>query len=257
LSQIEARIVVVLIFAALLVGCAGTPQSVPVEERRQPPSRDLRLHIVDREETLYSIAFRYEKSVAQLAAINGISQPYVIYPGQRIYLTGQTGLVSSSRAATSRPAESAVPAATSTTPTRTADQSSRVANVSLPARVAAWQWPLQGRVTQAFGGSEPVSKGISIAGEVGDDVAASAAGVVVYGGAGLRGYGNLLIVKHSDTFLTAYAHNSELLVEEGDEVRQGQVIARLGQNGDGESELYFEVRENGTPVDPIRFLPAR
>jgi len=256
LSQIEARIVVILIFASVLAGCSGAPQSVPIEERQQPPSRDLRLHIVSRDETLYSIAFRYEKSVAQLARINGITQPYVIYPGQRINLTDQAGS-SSSNPASYRPAEPAGPVTTSTTPTRTVDQTRRLANVSLPTNVATWQWPLQGRVTRAFGGSEPISKGISIAGEVGDDVAASAAGVVVYGGAGLRGYGNLLIVKHSDTFLTAYAHNSELLVEEGDEVRQGQVIARVGQNGDGESELYFEVRENGTPVDPIRFLPAR
>lgn len=253
----DLRISAALILA-FLVGCAGPQQSVPVEERQQPPSRDLRLHIVARDETLYSIAFRYEKSVEQLARINAISQPYVIYPGQRIYLVDDT---------LANPSGPSRPMATSTrtpstpsggvTPTRSIDQSNRVAEVALPSRVSEWQWPLQGRVTRAFGGSEPVSKGISIAGDVGSEVAASAHGVVVYGGAGLRGYGNLLIVKHSESFLTAYAHNSELLVEEGDEVRQGQVIARVGRNADGESELYFEIRENGTPVDPIRFLPAR
>lgn len=252
----EARNCFALLVIIALVGCSSAPQSVPVEERQQPPSRDLRLHIVDRDETLYSIAFRYEKSVEQLARINGIRQPYVIYPGQRINLVdGVTGTVASA----SSPATTTttrVPPSADATPTRSVDQSTRVAAVRLPSAVARWQWPLQGRVTRAFGGSD-VSKGISIAGEVGDDVLASAGGVVVYGGAGLRGYGNLLIVKHSDTFLTAYAHNSELLVQEGDEVTQGQVIARVGRNADGESELYFEVRENGMPVDPIRYLPAR
>lgn len=247
-----------IFFLALIVaGCAGAPQSVPIEERQQPPSRDLRLHVVDRDETLYSIAFRYEKSVEQLARINNIAQPYVIYPGQRIYLVDSGPDVVSADRQPSVASPSQTSTVSSRTPTRSVDQSNRVAEVALPAGVAEWQWPVQGRVTRAFGGSEPVSKGISVAGEVGDDVAASARGVVVYGGAGLRGYGNLLIVKHSESFLTAYAHNSELLVQEGDEVRQGQIIAKMGRNADGESELYFEIRENGTPVDPIRFLPAR
>lgn len=240
-----------------LAGCAGAPQSVPVEERQQPPSRDLRLHIVDRDETLYSIAFRYEKSVEQLARINAIDQPYVIYPGQRIYLVGDGARPATNSSPAVPVRNSQTPNSTTQAPTRTLDQSSRVAQVALPNTVSAWRWPVQGRVTRAFGGNEPVSKGISIAGEVGDEVSASARGVVVYGGAGLRGYGNLLIVKHSERYLTAYAHNSELLVQEGDEVRQGQVIARVGRNSDGDSELYFEIRENGTPVDPIRFLPAR
>ncbi len=260
----------------LLASCAAPRGPATVGELAQPPSRELRLHIVSPQETLYSIAFRYEKDMRELARINGIAPPYLIYPGQRIYLLAEAApaprsVAASTGSSPAQPAPRQQPAPSpsqggaaasgsapaDTAPTRTLEQSQRVASAVLPTQVSNWAWPNQGRVVQAFGRGDPPSRGISIGGTAGDPVSAAAAGVVVYSGAGLRGYGNLLIVKHSELFLSAYAHNSELLVREGDSVRQGQVIARMGTNPEGRAALYFEIREDGNPVDPIRFLPRR
>ncbi len=250
---LNTPLALLLLLAALLAGCAGSEMAAPVEDRQQPPSRSLRLHFVDREETLYSIAFRYESSVAELARINGLRSPYIIYPGQRLFLTSEAaGAQPVPAAATSTPAPFP-----SSQPTRPVAESNRVASVELPSRVGDWAWPLSGRVSRAFGSGMPAAKGLSIAADTGSEVQSAAAGVVVYSGNGLRGYGNLVIVKHSETLLTAYAHNSELLVGEGDQVHLGQTIARVGRNPDGNAELYFELRLDGKPVDPVRYLPTR
>jgi lipoprotein NlpD len=119
-----------------------------------------------------------------------------------------------------------------------------------------WIWPTRGKVLRGFSVSEG-RKGISISGEMGQAVVAAAAGRVVYSGTGLLGYGNLIIVKHDDTWLSAYAHNSQLLVTEGVVVQQGQQIARMGSNPRGEIHLYFEIRQDGKPVNPQRHLPRQ
>jgi lipoprotein NlpD len=116
-------------------------------------------------------------------------------------------------------------------------------------------WPSQGEVIANF--DEAKNKGISIAGRIGDPVVAAADGRVVYAGAGLRGYGNLIILKHNNTFLTAYAHNQALLVREDQAVRQGQKIAEMGSSDADRVKLHFEVRRQGKPVDPLGFLPKR
>lgn len=119
----------------------------------------------------------------------------------------------------------------------------------------AWIWPAQGSVLAGF--DEAKNKGMDIAGKAGDPVMASADGRVVYAGAGLRGYGNLIILKHNNTFLTAYAHNQTLLVKEDQSVRKGQKIAEMGASDADRVKLHFEIRRQGKPVDPAKFLPAK
>lgn len=118
-----------------------------------------------------------------------------------------------------------------------------------------WSWPTEGKVLKAFDGN--ASKGVDIAGKLGDPVLAASGGKVVYAGAGIRGYGKLVIIKHDGQFLSAYANNSQILVKEGQAVTKGQKIARIGQVEGGEPLLHFEIRRQGKPTDPIKFLPAR
>lgn len=126
------------------------------------------------------------------------------------------------------------------------------ANANEPDRVE-WSWPATGRVIEKFAGQ---SKGVSIAGEVGQAVNAAADGRVLYVGSALRGYGNLVIVKHNETFLSAYAHNSRILVKVGQNVTRGQKIAELGQSDSDRPKLHFEIRRAGKPVDPLAYLPG-
>ncbi len=126
-----------------------------------------------------------------------------------------------------------------------------------PPKPGAWQWPASGKLIGRFSGGAQPHKGIDLDGRAGDPVRAANSGVVVYAGSGVRGYGNLLIVKHDDVYLSAYAHNSKLLVKEGDVVKAGQTIAQIGDSGTDRVKLHFEVRRKGTPVDPVKVLPRR
>jgi lipoprotein NlpD len=119
----------------------------------------------------------------------------------------------------------------------------------------AWMWPATGRVLAGF--SEATNKGVDIVGKIGDPVFASASGRVVYSGVGLRGYGKLIIIKHNQTYLSAYAHNSNLLVKEGQNVARGQKIAEIGSTDSSQAKLHFEIRRQGKPIDPLKLLPDR
>jgi lipoprotein NlpD len=120
-----------------------------------------------------------------------------------------------------------------------------------------WRWPTEGRVVSTYSNSSPGRKGIDIAGKSGQPVYAAASGKVVYSGNSLPRYGNLLIIKHNDVYLSAYAHSDRLLVSEGEVVKSGQKIALMGRTGTQRDQLHFEIRRNGKPVDPMRFLPKR
>jgi lipoprotein NlpD len=119
--------------------------------------------------------------------------------------------------------------------------------------VSRWRWPSRGKVIRTFAAN--VHKGIDIAGKRGDPVTSAAAGKVVYAGAGVTGYGSLIIVKHNDTYLSAYGHNERLLVSEGSVVNAGQQIATMGSSGTNSVKLHFELRRQGKPVDPLTLLP--
>jgi lipoprotein NlpD len=195
---------------------------------------------VRRGDTLYSLARQNDISVARLAAINDLRKPYIINPGQVLRLKGAP-----------------VPSVTQTTTRREVKvpEVARVTSAVDSNRDVRWQWPVKGKVIARFNKSKNDAKGIDIAGSEGKPVRAASAGKVVYSGNGLISYGNLVIIKHSKSYLSAYAHNKKLLVKEGEIVKAGQKIAEIGKTGVEKPKLHFEIRKNGKPVDPLRYLP--
>jgi lipoprotein NlpD len=244
---------------AVVGGCSGA-LNLPASHR---PSS----YLVHRGDTLYSIAWHYGLDYHTVAHWNHIPPPYTIYPGQRVYLyPGRTAAAAQTPAhaparsvAAKQPAPSPKPQPVSAgRPAPTAGQVTAAGGASAaPASNApiAWQWPATGNVHATFGQQDLPGKGVVIEGHLGEPVVAAASGTVVYSGNALVGYGNLVIVKHNDEWLSAYGQNQRLLVHEGDQVHGGEKIATMGLAPDGKPELYFEIRNNGDPVDPLRFLP--
>jgi lipoprotein NlpD len=196
-------------------------------------------------DTLYSIAFRYGLDHQDLARWNDLGEAGLIYPGQQLRLTPPGG-------------SAAPPARTAgTAPAPAVQTASKPRPALTPQPAPRWVWPVEGPVLVAFGERGGVGAGISIGGKRGDPVRAAAAGRVVYSGSGLIGYGKLIILKHNDTYLSAYGHNDALFVGEGDLVEAGQHIAAMGQGPGRRPVLHFEIRLDGNPVDPLEFLPRR
>lgn len=220
-------------------------------------------YTVERGDTLHSIAWRYQVDWRELASWNDIDPPYRIYPGQTLRLDGET------RRTTSASAGAAKPSAQSSSPPERAsrERPARTARASEPSRPRRpepspaagdpqWRWPVNGDVLRGYSTSH-ARRGIDIAGQAGDRVLAAAPGRVVYSGSGLKGYGNLVIIKHDDRYLSAYGFNRRLRVEQGDAVTSGQHIADMGNGPENRAMLYFEIRRDGEPVDPQRLLPGR
>jgi lipoprotein NlpD len=254
--------ILLVVALALLAGCATNRSS---DSRFQSGYYTVRAN-----DTLYSIAWRYRVDWQQLASWNGIGAPYTIRPGQRLRMNPPPrGTATAGRSApapsggASPPTRSPPQASTTPRSTTPAAQPSRPAQSQTPAPTAAasgirWQWPVDGQVIRQFPTSGDTAKrGIGISGNRGQPVRAAAAGQVVYSGSGLVGYGRLIIVKHDENFLSAYAHNEKLLVNEGMDVTGGQQIASLGDTGTDRPMLHFEIRYEGRPVDPLRYLPTR
>ncbi|GAB3732180.1 peptidoglycan DD-metalloendopeptidase family protein [Luteimonas pelagia] len=220
--------------------------------------------IVQRGDTLYGIAFRNGLDFRDVAAWNGIRPPYTIYPGQRLHLYPAGGAqrretVASTPSRTTQPRTTQPRPTAGGTPSTTAHATPRPATPP-PAPASsgiAWRWPAEGQLVARFEAGEPTRQGIDIAGSAGDPVRAAADGVVVYSGSGLVGYGELVIVKHNDAWLSAYGHNRARKVNEGQLVKAGDQIAEMGRSGASRDMLHFEVRHNGKPVDPMRYLPPR
>ncbi|MEM8561520.1 MAG: peptidoglycan DD-metalloendopeptidase family protein [Pseudomonadota bacterium] len=326
--NIVTRVSIVWLAVLLLAAC-GSYGPAPVEDRLRDSG--VKVYQVQSGDTLYSIAFRYGLDYRQVAQVNSISSPYLIYPGQHLYLwetpgnpidvtpqksaatihsgspglpvdyapsavvvtavpgvattpisqagrppspvyqagaqpgaqqdrstTNQVATVSEQPPVEKKPAAEADTVAAivrpaPVTPTNTAIKPSRTPTPG--ARVRAWRWPSQGSVTRRY--SAGVHKGIDIGGVRGDPIYAVADGTVVYAGTGIVGFGELLIVKHNETYLSAYGHNSRLLVSEGDIVGAGQTIAEKGSTGTDTVKLHFEIRKEGKPVDPLKLLPGR
>lgn len=205
------------------------------------------MHVVRRGDTLFSIAWQQGLDYQTVAVWNGIRPPYIIYPGQKLRLYPPNR--------TPRPAPSTrARQGTVSVPNAAIGRSTPTTGMDIPVH---WQWPATGPILRGFDGATSGKKGIGIGGTHGNQVRAAAAGRVVYAGSGLVGYGRLIILKHNDTYLSAYGHNRDLLVQEGDEVRAGQVIAAMGSSGTNRIQLHFEIRRNGKPVDPLRYLPRR
>lgn len=283
-----ARILLSLVLCCL-VACSGNTRA-PVEDR-VIESLDS-VYSVKKGDTLYSIAFRYGLDFRKVATANGITAPYVIYPGQKINL----GEAVPPREAVSRampaqgsepdykapsssgavfspvpvpvPVPVSVPAASKLPMEKQGKPAvDKAATVAAPAaskrksktyvgsKVTTWLWPAAGPVTRGY--AQNVHKGIDIGGNRGDPIVAVAAGKVVYAGTGIVGFGELLIVKHNDVYLSAYGHNDVLLVTEGQTVSAGEVIAQKGSSGTDTVKLHFEVRKEGKPIDPQKVLPRR
>jgi lipoprotein NlpD len=205
---------------------------------------------VQKGDTLFGLSKRYDISVEQLAKLNQLKKPYVIQPGQTIYLKPLTTPVKKSTVTSTQPG-STRPTAIQTASTKKQPPASE--GITWPSTIR-WQRPANGKIVKKFNRQLNDAKGIDIAGQHGDAIVASADGKVVYSGNGLISYGNLIIIKHNKTFLSAYAYNRKLLVNEGDIVKAGQKIAEMGRKDDLSPRLHFEIRKNGKPDDPLKYL---
>jgi lipoprotein NlpD len=278
-SRSYQRLVIGIALSVLLVGCSSSPSGgVRVVDRNgntvsQRPAVTTGQYVVRRGDTLFSIAFRYGWDWKALAARNQIPEPYTIRPGQTIRFDGRSNSTPESVASApvvSRPV-------TSTSTTTSGSGSVKTTVISRPVEVVpvvippsatastgpagksptGWGWPSSGVLIGKFSSNGSLNKGIDIAGDLGQPVLAASDGSVVYAGSGLRGYGELIIIKHSDTYVSAYGHNRRLLVREGQTVKAGQTIAEMGSTGTDRVKLHFEIRRQGKPVDPLQFLPRR
>ncbi len=277
----QVNVLVAIFCAAVLLGCSHH-RPAPVEEQsRAHVKRQLNAdgtYRVRPGDTLYAIAFGYGLDHRDIAAWNGISRPYVIYPGQNLHMSAPSHKVGKSStvqtAGIKTPAKATTRAHTSGLETKAAKkpstrpaagkppakQASRKASpkpASANADPAAWKWPASGRILRGYVAGNPSRKGLDIEGKEGQPITASAAGKVVYSGSGLIGYGELIIIKHSEKMLSAYAHNKVRLVQEGDQVSAGQKIAEMGRNDQNEQILHFEIRAHGKPVNPAGYLPKK
>lgn len=251
------RLAWALAASLLLAGCSGA-----LVERTFNPN----VYTVEPGDTLYSIAWRYRLDPQDLARWNAIDNPDELRVGQRIRLRApQDGATAASEPAAPDDEAGAAPApAGETTASSEDDRSGKATNrtetVGEPEATGdpgEWAWPTEGRVVGTFTDGRVAGRGIDIAGEVGQPVKATQAGQVVYSGGGLEAYGRLVIIRHADDYISAYAHNDEVHVREGDRVTGGQQIARMGKTRDDAAMLHFEIRRSGEPVDPLEYLPPR
>jgi lipoprotein NlpD len=197
-------------------------------------------HEVERGETLYSIAGYYQLDEDDLRSWNGMGRSNTIYSGQKLALKEPAG---GAPAPTRAQGRSRPPSSATSSPKATGPG------------VKNWLWPINGgTVISGFGESPKTESGVLIRGRGGQAVVAAASGEIVYSGSGLKGYGNLLIIKHNSQFLSAYGHNDRLRVHEGQRVTRGQQIASMGNDLDGRPALHFEIRREGVPVDPLRYV---
>lgn len=278
------RLLGILILAPFaLTACnkSWVPVDDPGPSRGSYQSTQDGTYRVRRGDSLHAIAFKFGMDWRDIARWNGIRAPYVIYPDQVLKLTDAPAVNRSVTTKAAGPAPSSTDRAV-TRSASTVDYDSRKSQVPAsqsgtsskppPAVTAApktqspvvsaadpsqWLWPVDGRILSNFKTNDPARNGIEIAGKEGQAVSASAAGEVVYSGAGLIGYGELIIIKHSDRMLSAYAHNRKRLVAEGQQVKAGEKIAEMGKDDRNRAMLHFEIRRDGNPQDPLNYLPRK
>lgn len=249
------RVLLLSLLPVMLQSCVSGGAAAPVSDRSSPVAAVKGgQHVVQKGETLYSIAWRYGIDYKELSRRNGISKGYIIYPGQIIYLDNTAEPVTARSKTTKAPSASSSRTQVAKTPTKKTTTPSREITTFTDFK---WQWPARGRIIRNYSPKSGLNKGIDIDGRLGEPVLSAAPGTVVYSGDGLRGYGKLLIIKHNETFLSAYAHNSKLLAKEGEIVKGNQKIAEIGSSGTDIAKLHFEIRREGKPVDPLQYLPKR
>jgi lipoprotein NlpD len=254
-ASMIARVLAAVAAMAMVAGCSSTVireggARTPPRVSTPKPGASV---VVRRGDNLYRLAINNGISPLDLAMWNRIPPPYTIYPGQRLRLYPEGGGRSIAASSATRP-----PATGSRPPPVVPTQAPPQLAPPPPAVSAvAWRWPADGQIVGSYAAGQPTRQGIDIAGKAGQPVRAAADGVVVYSGAGLVGYGELIIVKHDEQWLSAYGHNRARLVNEGARVNAGQQIAEMGRTGAARDMLHFEIRYNGKPVDPQSYLPRR
>ncbi len=275
-----------LLFTMMGLAACSTSHDppAPVVEGWKQESGQESAYVVQDGDSVYSIAWAFGMDYRDIARYNHLSPPYTIHPGQRLQMSMTDSSANSAATTTvvtpvtqglasipsyenqENPApapKTASQSVVATPPVKTTKPTS-VANTAqpTPATVAStstsssgnWLWPTKGKVTEGFSKNPGGNRGIDITGHLGQPVVASAAGKVVYAGSGMRGYGKLIIVKHNDNDLSAYAFNRVIIVKEGQTVKRGQKIAEMGQDDAGKVLLHFEIRQNGKPVNPLPYL---
>ncbi len=217
-----SKLLSIVLINFLLASCDDSTNYAPVTDLSTvEPIPSSGVHHVKQHETVYEIAWRYGLDYRAVVSRNQMKSPYHVQPGQVIQLRAQ-------------------------------NKSHPTAHESTPlAAVSSWTWPAEGNIIVPFRVSH---KGVNIAGYAGEPVYAASSGEVVYCGDGLRGYGNLIILKHNGEYLSAYAHNRAVFVKEGEWVKQGQKIAEMGNTGTDRVMLHFEIRRAGQPIDPVSFI---
>ena len=278
---VRSALGLVVVSALALCSCGGSGRLAPVT-RIDPTATDpVDSHTVRKGETVYAVAWQHSLDYREVVVWNALQPPFVIYPGQQLELSGPAiataepvpygvdegislTMNAAAPASETEPETQSAPAVISPPPSELDSAvpapSSEASSETLSAvrfdsdaPVTAWQWPAEGKVIGRFGKS--AGNGVSIGGRRGQLIRAASNGRVVYSGGGLIGYGKLIIIKHNKSFLSAYAHNSEILVKEGDTVTGGQSIAKMGSTGTNRVMLHFEIRRDGKPVNPLRYLP--
>lgn len=270
----------------VLSGCSLTkPHRAPVEERSSAPveapaasgagvvetktplAEPLRTgtYTVRSGDTLIRIALDHGLGWRDLARWNGLDNPNLIEVGQVLRVVPPSaGDAASSRAVAAARIESKALEAKGTEPTKPGVTPATAPTGAVPSSAPSgapesdlvWGWPANGPFLSGFDGQRGAN-GLAIGGKAGDPVFAAADGRVMYAGSGLRGYGNMVIIKHNDTYLSAYAHNQSLVVKEDQVVKKGQLIAEMGNSDADQVKLHFEIRRKGKPIDPARLLPSR
>ncbi|WP_323017389.1 peptidoglycan DD-metalloendopeptidase family protein [Castellaniella sp.] len=244
--------------AVALAGCASRSQRAPVADHSNASSASgtqaaaRGTYVVRPGDTLYKIAQAHGMEVSRLSQLNNISNPTQLAIGQVLRLDSGTAQPSGASTTVATPVQTQpVETTPAAAPAAAADTSAARAS---DASLVSWSWPANGKIIQGFSNT---TKGIDIDGAIGAPVTAASDGKVMYAGNGVRGLGNLILLGHSNGFITAYAHNQTLLVKTGETVKKGAKIATIGQSDTTSPRLHFEIRRRGTPVNPLSYLPAR
>ncbi|MDI4650970.1 MULTISPECIES: peptidoglycan DD-metalloendopeptidase family protein [Pseudoalteromonas] len=271
----QLTVYVTLFLSILLFGCTSREAPAPVsslDNKVKPATRKVNIsgskYVVKKGDTLYSIAFSAQQDFRTLAKINDIPAPYTIFPGQSISLTKSAQKSRKTKKYTNSSKKSTVSIQKNNKKLKKElgqpkqrEYVQKQANKIISEKKrnsnakVVWGWPAKGKVTKRFSNKENGFKGLQITNKQGASVLAAAHGTVVYAGNALRGYGNLIILKHNDDYLSAYAHNSKLLVKEKQEVKAGQKIAEMGSSDSSVTALRFEIRYRGQAVNPAKYLP--
>lgn len=273
------RIMLIITTSLVMMSCATPTGPAPVssiskfQKHKYPKKLSGTQYKVQKGDTLYSIAFAAGLSVNQLSKINNIKPPYIINVGKTLMLVNKkpTAKVANKTAAAERwrkkVAEQKKAKYSKIVVKKKPIQKKpeKVKKVVVPVskkdefakKISKWIWPAKGRVVSRYSVVKQGNKGIDIAGLKGSNIVSAAAGKVVYAGNALKGYGNLIIIKHNGDYLSAYAHNETILVKEKQRIKQGQVIAKMGNSESSRVQLHFEIRFRGKSVNPMNYLPKR